>query len=133
MSQRIYLSPPHLSGEEIARVQQAFTDNWIAPMGPHLAEFEQQFCAYTGAKHAVALASGTAAIHLSLLAIGVQADDEVLVSTLTFAGSVNPILYVGAKPTFIDCEPCSWNMDPNLLENVLKARARTGKLPKAVI
>ena len=132
-SERIYLSPPHMSGEELALVQQAFADNWIAPVGPQLTAFEREFCEYTGAQYAVALSSGTAAIHLALLAIGVQSGDEVLVSTLTFAGSVNPIIYVGAKPMFIDSERQSWNMDPNLLEDTLKSRAASGKLPKAVI
>jgi dTDP-4-amino-4,6-dideoxygalactose transaminase len=134
VTQRIYLSPPHMSGEELAQVQQAFADNWIAPAGrPHLKAFEQQFCGYTGAAHAVALGSGTAAIHLALLTIGVQPDDEIYAPTLTFAGSVNPILYIGAKPVFIDSEPDSWNMDPVLLESTLHARAKTNKLPKAVI
>lgn len=133
VSERIYLSPPHMSGEEIKFVQQAFADNWIAPAGPHLAEFENQFREYVGAEHAVALSSGTAAIHLALLVLGIQPGDEVFASTLTFAGSVNPILYTGAKPVFIDSDPQSWNMDPNLLEDALKERAQAGKLPKAVI
>lgn len=133
MSQRIYLSPPHMSGEELQFIHQAFDDNWIAPAGPHLAAFEQKFCEYTGAKHAVALASGTAAIHLALMTMGIQAGDEVFVSTLTFAGSVNPIVYLGAKPVFIDSEPHSWNMDPSLLEDALRLRAEKGKLPAAVL
>jgi len=133
MTERIYLSPPHMSGKELMLVQQAFADNWVAPAGPHLAAFEQQFCEYTGASYALALSSGTAAIHLALLTTKVQAGDEVLVSTLTFAGSVYPIFYVGATPTFIDSEPNSWNLDPNLLADVLLLRAKTGKLPKAVI
>jgi pyridoxal phosphate-dependent aminotransferase EpsN len=122
-----------MSGDELALVQQVFAENWVAPAGPHLAAFEQQFSEYVGAKYAVALASGTAAIHLALLSIGVQPGDEVFVSTLTFAGSVNPILYVGAKPVFIDSDPHSWNMHPALLEEILHARAKIGKLPKAVI
>lgn len=133
MSQRIYLSPPHMSGEELQFIHQAFDDNWIAPAGPHLAAFEQKFCEYTGAKHAVALASGTAAIHLALMTMGIQTGDEVFVSTLTFAGSVNPIVYLGAKPVFIDSEPHSWNMDPSLLEDALRLRAEKGKLPAAVL
>lgn len=133
MANRIYLSPPHMSGEEIKFIQQAFADNWIAPAGPHLAEFEQRFCEYTGAKYAVALASGTAAIHLALLVLGVEAGSEVLVSTLTFAGSVNPIIYVSAKPVFIDSDSLSWNLDPNLLEDALKTRAKKGNLPRAVV
>ncbi len=133
MSQRIYLSPPHMGGDELAQVQQAFADNWIAPAGPHLAEFEQTFCDYTGAKHAVALSSGTAAIHLALLTLGIQPGDEVFVSTLTFAGSVNPVIYAGGIPVFIDSEPNSWNMDPDLLESALADRAEKGTLPFAVI
>lgn len=133
MSKRIYLSPPHMSGKELHLVQRAFQDNWIAPAGPNLAQFEEQFCDYTGARHAVALSSGTAAIHLALLVIGVQTGDEVLVSTLTFAGSVNPIVYTGAKPVFIDSELQSWNIDPNLLEDTLKTRSQLGTLPAAVI
>ena len=132
-SERIYLSPPHMSGKELDLVQQAFADNWIAPAGPHLEAFEQQFREYIDAEYVVALSSGTAAIHLALLTIGVQPGDDVFVSTLTFAGSVNPIVYVGAKPVFIDSEPRSWNMNPELLEITLKSRAKTGKLPKAVI
>jgi len=133
MSERIYLSPPHMAGEEIKFMQQAFADNWIAPAGPHLAEFERQFCEYTGAKYALALSSGTAAIHLALLTCGIQSGDEVFVSTLTFAGSVNPIVYVGAKPVFVDSEPNSWNIDPQLLADTLRDRARIGRLPKALI
>ncbi|WP_349771152.1 DegT/DnrJ/EryC1/StrS family aminotransferase [Phototrophicus methaneseepsis] len=133
VSERIYLSPPHMSGEELKRIQQAFADNWVAPAGPNLAAFEAQLCDYVGAQHAVAVSSGTAAIHLALLVTDVQPDDEIFVSTLTFAGSVNPIIYMGAKPVFIDSEPQSWNMDPNLLEDALKARAQSGNLPKAVM
>lgn len=133
MSERIYLSPPHMSGNEITLVQQAFADNWIAPAGPHLTDFEEKFCNYVGAKYAVALSSGTAAIHLALLVTGVQPEDEIFVSTLTFAGSVNPIIYMGARPVFVDSEPNSWNMDPNLLEDTLKVRAKKNRLPKAVI
>ncbi len=133
MSDRIYLSPPHMSGAEMERVAQAFADNWVAPAGPHLAEFERQFCAYTGAKYAVALSSGTAAIHLALLVLGIQPGDEVLVSTLTFSGSVNPIVYVGAEPLFIDSDARSWNMDPNLLELAIRNRAERGRLPAAVM
>jgi len=133
MAERIYLSPPHMSGEELKEVQQAFADNWIAPAGPHLQAFEAHVCDYTGAHQAVALSSGTAALHLALLALGVQPGDEVFVSTLTFIGSVNPIVYVGAQPVFIDSEPDSWNMDPQLLADALADRARRGKLPAAVM
>src|SRR5690606_28333480 len=88
---------------------------------------------YIGAKHAVALSSGTAAIHLALLECGVGVGDDVLVSTLTFAGSVNPILYLGAKPVFIDSDEYSWNLDPHLLEDTFRERARSGTLPKALL
>ena len=115
--QRIYLSPPHLSGLEQQYVDDAFATNWIAPLGPHVDAFEAEFCAVTGANYAVATSSGTAALHLALILAGVGPDDEVLVSTLTFIASAYPVLYVGARPTFIDSERASWNMDPNLLED----------------
>lgn len=130
---RIYLSTPHLGVLEEAYVADAFATNWIAPVGPHVDAFEQEFCALTGAAHATALSSGTAALHLALKVIGVGPGDEVLVSTLTFAASVNPILYLGGTPVFIDSQPCSWNMDPALLAQELEMRARAGRLPKAVI
>src|SRR5690606_7073259 len=98
-----------------------------------LTMFERQICDYTGAKYAVALSSGTAAIHLALLTLGIQSGDEVLVSDLNFAGGVNPVLYVGATPVFIDSEPHSWNIDPSLLEDTLKVRAKNNKLPSAVL
>jgi dTDP-4-amino-4,6-dideoxygalactose transaminase len=122
-----------MSGTEFPLVQQAFEDNWIAPAGPHLAAFEREFCAYTGARHAVALSSGTAAIHLALLTTGVQANDEIVVSTLTFSGSVNPIMYMGARPVFIDSDVHSWNLDPALLAQFLADRAKQNRLPKAVL
>jgi len=122
-----------MSGQELTFIQEAFADNWIAPAGPHLAAFETKFAEYVGAKHAVALASGTAAIHLALLVSGIQPGDDIFVSTLTFAGSINPIVYTGANPVFIDSSADSWNMSPDLLEQALSAREKTGKLPKAVI
>ncbi len=130
---RIYLSPPHMSGREMDYIQEAFESNWIAPLGPHVDAFEQEFAAKVGAKHALALSSGTAAIHLALIHLGVGPGDEVIVSTLTFAASANPVIYLGAKPIFIDSEKTSWNMDPELLAEALARKARQGKLPKAVI
>ncbi len=130
---RIYLSPPHMSGLEQQYVQEVFASNWIAPLGPQVDAFEQEFCAVTGARYALALSSGTAALHLALRLSGVGPGDEVLVSTLTFSASVNPIIYEGGYPTFIDSEPVSWNMDPDLLAETLAARARAGKLPKSVV
>src|SRR2546423_5522528 len=130
---RIYLSPPHLCGREQAFVQEAFDTNWIAPLGPHVDAFEREFCAAIGASHAVALVSGTAALHLALLLLGVGRDDEVLAPTFTFAASVNPIVYLGGRPVFIDSERAWWTMDPDLLAATLAARARRGRLPKAVV
>ncbi len=131
--QRIHLSPPHMSGREQALVQEAFDTNWIAPVGPHVDLFEREFCDTVGAAHAVALSSGTAALHLALLLLGVGRGDDVLVSTFTFAASVNPIAYLGARPVFIDSDRTSWNMDPALLSAALEERAHQGRLPKAVV
>ena len=133
MNDRLYLSPPHMSGLEQQYVQEAFDSNWIAPLGPNVNAFEEEFAAKVGAKHALALSSGTAAIHLALIHLDVGPGDEVIVSTLTFAASANPVVYLGAKPVFIDSERTSWNMDPNLLAETLAQKARQGKLPKAVI
>jgi dTDP-4-amino-4,6-dideoxygalactose transaminase len=130
---RIYLSPPHLSGDEPRSVSEALASNWVAPAGPDLDAFEEEFCRATGARHALALNSGTAALHLALLVAGVLPGDEVLVSSLTVAASVNPILYLGARPTFIDSHQDSWTMDPTLLADTLAARARVGRMPTAVV
>lgn len=130
---RIYLSSPHMSGLEQEFVAEAFATNWIAPVGPHVDAFEREFAELVGVPYAVALSSGTAALHLALLLAGVGAGDEVLVSTLTFSASANPIVYVGARPVFIDSERISWNMDPDLLAETLAVKARQGRLPKAVV
>jgi len=110
-----------------------FASNWVAPVGPQVDAFEREFADAVGAPHALALISGTAALHLALQLVGVSRGAEVLVSTLTFAASVNPIIYLGAYPTFIDSERASWNMDPDLLSETLEARARSGRLPSAVV
>lgn len=130
---RVYLSPPHLGGEEARLVAEAFASNWIAPLGPHVDAFEAEFAALVGSTHAVALSSGTAALHLALVHLGVGAGDRVIVSTLTFAASANPVRYLGADPVFVDSERRSWNMDPVLLEEALADGARRGRLPKAVV
>lgn len=130
---RIFLSPPHMSGDEVRYIQQALDSNWIAPLGPNVDAFEREFSQAVGISYALAVSSGTAALHLALIEAGVGRGDEVLVSTLTFSASVNPIIYQGAHPVFIDSERCSWNMDPALLEEELEGRARAGRLPKAVI
>ncbi len=131
--QRIYLSPPHLGEREKMFVEQAFQSNWIAPLGPNVDAFEAEFADYIGVNHALALCSGTAAMHLALLVLGIGKGDRVLVSNLTFVASVNPIMYVGAEPVLIDCEKESWNMDPNLLEDALSDGEKEGNLPKAVV
>ena len=132
-SKRIYLSPPHLGGEELLFVEEAFESNYIAPMGPQVDAFEEEFCAKVGAKHAAAVTSGTAALHLVLRLLGVEPGDEVWTSTLTFIGSVSPITYLGARPVFIDSDRETWNMDPGLITEELKKRADKGTLPKAVV
>jgi dTDP-4-amino-4,6-dideoxygalactose transaminase len=130
---RVYLSPPHMTGCEERYVADAFTSNWIAPLGPHVDAFEQEFCRAVGCEHAVALSSGTAALHLGLILAGVGPGDEVMVSSLTFSASVNPIRYLGATPVFIDSERASWNMDPGLLAEAVEQRVRAGRPPKCVV
>jgi dTDP-4-amino-4,6-dideoxygalactose transaminase len=130
---RLYLSPPHMCGRELDFVQAAFQSNWVAPAGPDIEAFEREICRYTGAPHAVALASGTAALHLALILLDVAAGDEVICPTFTFAGGAFPIAYQGATAVFVDSEPKSWNMDPDLLEQAIRDRSRRGAKPKAVI
>ncbi|MDB6150103.1 MAG: pyridoxal phosphate-dependent aminotransferase [Chthoniobacter sp.] len=130
---RIYLSPPHMSGEELELVKEAFATNWIAPLGPHVDAFETEVAECAGVAHATALSSGTAAIHLALRLLGLKPGEEVLCSTFTFSASANPIMYEGGRPVFIDSEPTSWNLDPELLREELDACATRGKLPRAVI
>ncbi len=133
MSERIYLSPPHMGGEELEFIHEAFESNWIAPLGPQVSAFEKEVASYVGTRGALAVNSGTAAIHLGLRLLGVGSGDKVFCSTLTFIGSVNPILYLNAEPVFIDSEPGSWNMSPNALRQALQDAAQTDDLPKAVI
>jgi dTDP-4-amino-4,6-dideoxygalactose transaminase len=133
MNQSIFLSSPHMGDSELSFVQEAFSTNWIAPVGPHVDAFEQEFCESVGCDHAGAFSSGTAALHLALQLAGVEAGDEVFCSTLTFVATANPIAYLGAKPVFIDSDRTSWNMDPQLLIEALDQRAKQGNLPKAVV
>jgi len=132
-SSRIFLSPPHVGEEERRNVDAAFATNWIAPAGPHLASFESEICAISGISDAVAVSSGTAALHLAVRLMDVQPGDEVFCSTFTFVASANPVVYQGARPVFIDADTESWNMDPNLLAEALAQRAKAGRLPKAII
>ena len=132
---RIYLCLAHMSGEEQKYIQEAFDSNWVVPLGPNVNGFEsdlQQFISQD--REVVALSSGTAAIHLALIACGVEAGDEVCVQSFTFCASSNPIKYLGAKPILIDSESATWNMDPVLLEKaILERKQITGKYPKAII
>ena len=130
---RIYLSPPHMSGREMHYIQEAFDQNWVAPLGPNVDGFEEAIATYTGVDHVAALNSGTAAIHLALIILGVVPGDNVIASTFTFSATVNPIIYQGATPVFVDSEEDTWNMDPELLEKAIKERIRKGKRPKAII
>lgn len=130
---RLHLSPPHLTGEERAYLEDALESGWIAPLGPHVDAFEAAMAREIGTAHAVALSSGTAAIHLALRLAGVEAGDEVLVPSLTFVASVNPVRYLGAEPVFLDSETSSWNLDPVLLGEALEDRARRNRLPAAVV
>jgi pyridoxal phosphate-dependent aminotransferase EpsN len=130
---RIYLSPPDISSQDHAAVDAVLTSNWVAPVGPHLDAFESALAERTGRAHAVALNSGTAALHLALQLLNVRPGDTVICPTLTFAASANPICYCGADPVFVDSEADTWNMDPVLLELELGERAASGELPKAVI
>ncbi|HSC30521.1 MAG TPA: aminotransferase class I/II-fold pyridoxal phosphate-dependent enzyme [Gemmatimonadaceae bacterium] len=130
---RIFLSPPHMGDLEQKYIAEAFASNWIAPLGPHVESFQREFAATVGVSHALATISGTAALHLALQLVGVGHGDDVFVSTLTFAASVNPIRYLGAAPVLVDSERESWNIDPHLVAQALQERAKTGKLPKAVV
>ncbi|HZU81709.1 MAG TPA: aminotransferase class I/II-fold pyridoxal phosphate-dependent enzyme [Polyangiaceae bacterium] len=132
-ARRIYLSPPHMGSAERELLLEAFDSNWIAPLGPHVDAFEREFAARVGVAHAAALSSGTAALHLALLLLGVGSGDEVVTSTLTFAATANAITYVGARPVFVDSNRETWNMDPALLAEELEACARRGRLPAAVV
>jgi pyridoxal phosphate-dependent aminotransferase EpsN len=129
---RILLSVPHMGDAEHRFVQQAFASNWLSTVGPHITAFENEFARRVG-RPAVALSSGTAAIHLGLRLLGVGPGDQVFCSTLTFAASANPIRYLGAEPVFLDSERATWNLDPTLLFHAMRERARRGKLPKALV
>jgi len=133
MNTRIYLSSPHMSGDEQKYLKEAFDTNWIAPLGPNLDGFEKQLAGFLNVGHVAALSSGTAALHLAMILLNVQPGDEVLVSSFTFSATVNPIVYQGATPILIDSESSTWNMDPVLLEEAIHDRIRKSKKPKAII
>ena len=133
MKEKIWLSSPHLTGEEQKYVKEAFDTNWVAPLGPNVNGLEKEICDYTGANACCALSSGTAAIHLALILLGIKENDEVLCSSFTFSATVNPIRYQNAIPIFIDSEKDTWNMCPLLLEEAILDRIKKGKKPKAII
>lgn len=134
MNDRLLLSPPHLDGDERALLLEAFDSNWIAPVGPQLTAFEQELAAKVDRRHTVGLASGTAALHLGLLTLGVKPGDEVLVPTLTFAATANAVMYTGATPVFVDADPTSWNLDVERVAHELQRRASASvPLPAAII
>jgi dTDP-4-amino-4,6-dideoxygalactose transaminase len=133
MNEKIWLSSPHMGGDEQKFVKEAFDTNWIAPLGPNVDGFEQDIADFTGAQHAGVFTSGTAAIHLALILLNVAPGDEVICSSFTFAASANPIRYQGATPIFIDSEAETWNMDPDLLREAIQDRIKKGKKPKAIV
>lgn len=133
MNTKIWLSPPHMSGTEQHLVQEVFNSNWIAPLGPMVDAFEQHLAVQTQSKAVAALSSGTSALHLALILLGVGQNDTVICQSLTFSASANPIVYQGAKPIFIDSEPHTWNMCPNALEQALKSCKAKNQMPKAIV
>jgi dTDP-4-amino-4,6-dideoxygalactose transaminase len=134
MNPRIYLSSPHMGGKEKDFIDEAFQTNWIAPLGPHVEAFESDLESYLGKdRHVAALSSGTAALHLALILLGVKRGDEVICQDLTFSASANPIVYQGATPVFIDSESETWNICPEQLEQAIKTRISKGNKPKAII
>ncbi|PEP91371.1 pyridoxal phosphate-dependent aminotransferase [Bacillus toyonensis] len=130
---RIYLSSPHMSGNEQKYIQNAFDTNWVAPLGPNVDGFERELASFVGVRGGTAVSSGTAAIHLALQLLGIQKGDTVFCSSFTFVASANPIVYLGAEPVFIDSEPETWNMSPSALAHALYEANKMGNLPKAII
>lgn len=133
MGFRIHLSPPHLGDAERELLLDALDSNWIAPLGPHVDAFEREVATHVGVPHAVALSSGTAALHLALLTAGVGPGDTVLCPTLTFVATANAIVYCGAEPVFVDADADTWQMDPQLVERALADASRRGQLPAAIV
>ena len=131
---KIWLSSPHMSGNEMKYVQEAFDGNWIAPLGPNVDDFEKDLEQFLGeGTHVAAVNTGTAALHLALVMLGVEKDDYVICQSLTFSASANPIMYLGGIPVFVDSEPDTWNICPNALEDAVKSCIKKGKKPKAII
>src|SRR3546814_388822 len=134
MKDKLWLSSPHMGEKEQQYVNEAFETNWIAPLWPHVNNFEKDIEQYVGESvHVAALSAGTAALHLALILLDVKRDDIVLCQSMTFSASANPIAYLGATPVFIDSEEDTWNMDPQALEEAIKVYEKRGKKPKAII
>lgn len=133
MNSKIWLSSPHMGGTEQKYVQEAFDTNWVAPLGPNVTGLEQDIATYLREGHVAVLSSGTAALHLALIILGIQPGDEVICQSMTFSASANPIAYLGAVPVFVDSEQDTWNMSPEYLEAAIKDRIAKGKKPKAII
>ncbi len=133
MRPKIWLCSPHLGEKEIKYIHDVFESNWIAPLGPQVNAFEDEISSYLNVKYTAVLSSGTAAIHLALIILGIEQGDEVICSSFTFSATANPIIYQKAKPIFIDSEPNTWNMDPELLKKAINDRLKKGKKPKAII
>ena len=134
MKEKIWLSSPHMGEKEMVYVQEAFASNWIAPLGPNVNGFEHDLEAYLGHNvHVAAMTSGTAALHMALVILGIRTGDEVICQSMTFAASANPIAYQGATPVFVDSEESTWNMSPEYLEEAIQDRIKKGKKPKAII
>ncbi len=133
MKNKIWLSSPHMGSNEINYVKDAFASNWVAPLGPFVNEFEINLQKLINVKSVAALSSGTSAIHLALILLGIKTGDTVFCQSFTFAASANPICYLGAEPVFIDSEEDTWNMDPILLEIALAKAKEANKLPKAIL
>ena len=135
MNKRVYLCLAHTTSKELEYIHDAFENNWVVPLGPNVDAFERALEDYVGgASKVVALSSGTAAIHLALVALGVERGDEVIVQDFTFCASANPVIYQGAHPVFVDSERDTWNLDPDLLEQAVEDRIKqTGRKPKAII
>jgi dTDP-4-amino-4,6-dideoxygalactose transaminase len=131
--ERIWLSPPHMGQTEIIYIKEAIDQNWVAPAGPNIPYFEDSICNFTHSKNSVATNSGTSALHLALITLGIQPGDEVICSSFTFIASANPILYLKAKPVLLDSDEGTWNMSPDLLQEAIEERIRKGVKPKAII
>lgn len=134
MNKKIWLSSPHMGGNELNFIKEAFDTNWVAPLGPNVEGFENDLETYLGSSsHVAALSSGTAALHLALIMAGVKHGDEVICQSMTFSASANPIAYLGAKPIFVDSESETWNICPVMLEEAIEDRISKGKKPKAIV